>query len=141
MIRLRYEAPDGSLIDDPPVATLRNIVETSAADYWQQGGNGEAVLTVVGSRSMLLIKQPPGTDGYLLTYMDASDYLVPYSGESFDRFVWEERGGDPFKVPEACLVSRATATAIVTHFAETFSPSPDLEWIPWDDLPDSYHDM
>lgn len=138
---LRYEAPDGSISDDPSPASLRAVVEDSPPEYWQRGGNGEAVISVHGSREMLCIKQPPTTPDYLLTFMDASSYLVPYTGGSLDDFVWEERGGDPFKVPRACLVARSVAADVVVHFAESRCVLPTVNWISWDELPESYHFM
>ncbi len=138
MKALEYEAPDGSLIKNPSAETLRGIVETAQPEYWQQGGNGEAVLRVVDGGDMLLVKQPPETGEFLCTFLSETDILIPYSGGSFDAFAWEERGGDPFKVPMVCLVARETAAQIVEYFVRHQAAFPELTWIAWDELPDQY---
>lgn len=138
MIVLEYEAPDGSVIKNPSIATLRRIIETAEPEYWQQGGNGEAGIRVVGERNSLLIKQPPETEQFLFTLLGPSGVHIPYSGGSLDDYTWEERGGDPFKVPVACLVARDTAVRIVEYFAVQHAAFPGVSWISWDDLPDQY---
>ena len=136
---IRYEAPDGSFTDSPTPDFLRSLLLSQPATYWHAGGNGEAVLTDTGSCAMLCVKQPPETDRFLLTFIHNATYAVPHIGGAFDDFVMDERGGDPFRVPVACLVDRATAASAVVCFVETSSMMDTVSWVQWDDLPESYH--
>jgi hypothetical protein len=106
-------------------------------EYWQQGGNGEGVLSFVGGNTSLLIKQTL-RDGFLLTMQTNDDQRTPCSGAGFDEFTWDERGGDPFKVPLSCLVSTATAAEIVRFYASCGGESDAVSWISWFDLPRHY---
>ena len=56
----------------------------------------------------------------------------------FDDFAWDERGGDPFKVPRACLVSRESAAEIVKFYATTGGEADTVQWMSWYDLPSHY---
>lgn len=106
-------------------------------DYWQQGGNGEGWISLPDSDATLLIKQTI-QDGYLLTMQSSEDLRVPCSGAGFDEFAWDERGGEPFKVPRSCLVDPTTASRIVHDYATTGGESAAVSWISWYDLPAHY---
>ena len=71
-----------------------------------------------------------------------ADWLVPYDGGSCESLIQDERGGDPFWIPRACLVSVDQTVEIVSHFLFRREPSPAVSWCYWHDLPlsDSYPD-
>jgi hypothetical protein len=154
-MRVVYRTPEGTLQFDPSPAQLADILQTTGQDYWFRGGNGEASLDVVrepgdtvGSRrSMatadgvtvvyaagqpsLWIKQPePGW--YFVTWSPPDgEELVPYDGSSIEPFVVEERGGEPFRVPRACLVPPQTASEIVREYLVSRQRSEVVQWRPW----------
>jgi hypothetical protein len=113
------------------------LILDSDFEVWQQGGNGEGVFSFVGGCNSLLIKQTL-QDGFLLTLLTSDDQRSPCSGAGFEEFVWDERGGEPFKVPRACLVSPTTAAEIVRFYASRGGESEDVAWISWYDLPRHY---
>jgi hypothetical protein len=154
-MRVVYCDPEGGLLFDPSPAQLSDILLTTGQDYWLRGGNGEATLDVVrepgdsvaSHRSMttadrvtveyaagqpsLWIKQPE-TGWYFLTwYPGAGEDLVPYDGSSIEPFVVEERGGEPFRVPRACLVSAQIAAEIVREYLVSRKRSGVVKWRPW----------
>lgn len=106
-------------------------------EYWQQGGNGEGVFWLVDGSNQLCIKQTL-QDGFLLTLLTSDDQLSPYSGNGFDEFTWDERGGEPFKVPRSFLVSGATAAEIVRDYAASGGEPGCVAWMSWYDLPAHY---
>jgi hypothetical protein len=154
-MRVVYRAPEGTLLFDPMPAQLTDILLTTGQEYWLRGGNGEATLDVVrepgdpvaSHRAMttsegvtveyaagqpsLWIKQPE-PDWYFVTWSrSAGEELVPYDGSSIEPFVVEERGGEPFRVPRACLVPPNTAAEIVREYLVSRQRSGVVKWRPW----------
>jgi hypothetical protein len=100
--------------------------------YWQQGGNGEAAIGVakrpgdgrkvshavierdgtkveyVAGQPRLCIKQPE-PERFFFTWDGDEGWVVPYDGSGCEAFVMDERGGNPFKIPRACLVDTRAA--------------------------------
>jgi hypothetical protein len=138
MDNVEFQSPDD-------LAPRRQLTPDEAAElilesnyeFWRQGGNGEGTITYPGNNTSLCIKESL-RDGFLLTLLTDDDQLMPYSGDGLDDFVWDERGGDPFKVPRACLVSRATAAEIVRYYATCGGQSDIVQWISWYNLPAHY---
>ena len=63
----------------------------------------------------LWIKQPE-RGWYFVTWSAAPvEELVPYDGSSIEPFVVEERGGEPFRVPRACLADALPAGQSGVH--------------------------
>ena len=57
-MELTYESPDGLLrIVEPTARQIADVVLLSPANYWRQGGNGQALLSIAG-RPCLSILQP-----------------------------------------------------------------------------------
>ena len=155
MTRILYKAPDDATrILDPSPEQISDIILTSDFDYWQQGGNGEGCIDVVlmdrdgiranGSRitpngesfqlaaghPTLAIKQPERN-----LFFCNSDWVVSYNGDSCEEFVRAECGGDKFRIPRACLVSKETAATIAADFVRSLTLSPIVRWESWSDLP------
>lgn len=131
-----YRAPDDRTeLTDPPPELLEQLLRTSPHSYWQQGGNGEAILDAGPGKPNLWIKQP-GPGRFFITYADPpNDWLVPFNGESCEDLVAEERGGDPFLIPEACLIDTDQAVEVVRSFLTTLRPSKLVVWRYWHELP------
>jgi hypothetical protein len=151
----RVSCSRGRAVFDPSPAQLAEILHTTGPDYWLQGGNGEATLDVAREpgepvashralttadgvtveyatgQPSLWIKQPePGW--YFITWSPAGgEELVPYDGSSIEPFVVEERGGEPFRVPRACLVPPHTAVEIVREYLVSRRRSGAVQWRPW----------
>lgn len=133
---MRYCAPDDqTVLVNPTPDQLEEILLTSPHSYWQQGGNGEASLDAGPGKASLWIKQPE-PNRYFLTFVEASaDWLVPYNGESCESLVEDERGGNPFWIPRACLIETDQAVDVVTRFVTHEEPSPAVRWCYWHELP------
>jgi len=138
MSKLEFQPP----ADRAPVRHLTadeaaQLVRDSDFEYWQQGGNGEGVFWLVDGDNQLCVKQTL-QDGFLLTLMTSDDQRSPDSGAGFDEFAWDERGGEPFKVPHSFLVSPVTAAQIVRDYATSGEESDCVSWTSWYDLPAHY---
>ena len=131
-----YRAPDERLVvNDPTPEQLEGILRTSPHSYWQQGGNGEAALDAGPDGASLWIKQPePGR--FFITYAKPpANWLVPHNGELCVELITDERGGDPFLIPRACLIDVDQAVEAVRYFLSARCPSPALRWSYWHELP------
>jgi hypothetical protein len=133
---MRYHAPDDrTVLDDPTPEVMEAVLRTSPHSYWQQGGNGEAILDVGPGEASLWIKQPEAGRFFLTYSVPPADWLVPYTGGSCEEFVPDERGGDSFLIPRACLVDVDQAAEVVRAFLLTRQPSPAVRWCYWHELP------
>jgi hypothetical protein len=165
-MRLLYQAPDDrTLLVEPTPEHLASIFRESGDDYWQSGGNGEASIDVIRSPgedvpSRVGMIQPDGTSvefvwgkpslwikrpeagRFFFTWDCAEGWWVPYDGGECNSFVMDERGGDPFKIPRACLVDLPSAIEIASHFLIDQRRSPVVQWAQWSDLPlpDGWYD-
>jgi len=103
---MRYEAPEDQVfIESPTADQLAHIIRDSPHEYWQRGGNGEACLDAGPGLPSLWIKQPV-PERFFVTYAKPPEnWLVPYDGGSCEELIEDERGGDPFWIPRACLIS------------------------------------
>jgi hypothetical protein len=138
---VRYLAPDDQVVlNDPTPEQLEQILRFSSHDYWQQGGNGEAMLDGGPGEPELWIKQPEPRQFFVTYFVPKADSLVPYDGSSCEALVEDERGGNPFWIPRACLVGVDQAVDIVSCFLLSQHPSPVVSWCFWHELPlsDSY---
>ena len=138
---MRYYAPeDGVVLDEPTTEQLEGILRSSPHEYWQQGGNGQAVLDAGRGEAELWIKQPEPARFFFTYAGPKADWLVPYDGGSCESLVQDECGGDPFWIPHACLVDVEQAVEIVSCFLRRREPSPIVSWCYWHELPlsDSY---
>lgn len=104
----------------PPTATataqLERVLRTSPHAYWPQGGNGEVILDAGPGQASLWIKQPEPERFFVTFSKPPVGWLVPYDGGSCASLVRDERGGDPFWISRACLVSVDQAVEIVSCF-------------------------
>jgi hypothetical protein len=131
-----YRAPDDiEVVTNPTETQLIQTLREQPHSYWLQGGNGEASLEADGGDPALWIKQPePGR--FFLTFSSGRDaWLVPFDGGTCDMLVEDERGGDPFWIPRACLIDVEDAVEAVIWFLTHTSPSPKLVWRFWHQLP------
>lgn len=138
---MKYHAPDDRTeIEDPTPDQMEVILRNSPHLYWQQGGNGEASLEVGPGLPSLWIKQPEPLLFFVTFFKPRTDWLVPYNGESCDALIRDERGGDPFWIPRACVIGMDQAVDVVRHFIRHHEPSPAVRWCCWGQLPlpDSY---
>lgn len=128
-----YESPDGSLrIVEPTEQVLADIVLLSDASYWQQGGSGQALLSI-GGQPCLSIMQPGPGQFFMELFL--RDRLVPYDGGSCEAFVVTEMGGDPFRVPLACTVTPKVAASALAEFVQTRREPTGIRWVPMGDVP------
>ena len=105
--------------------------EPAASHQAMTTPDGITVEYVAGQPS-LWIKQPePGW--YFVTWWSPADgeELVPYDGSSIEPFVVEKRGGEPFRVPRACLISSQTAAEIVREYLVSRQRSGVVRWRQW----------
>lgn len=133
---MRLDGPDDrAVLIDPTPEQLEKLLRNEPHAYWQQGGNGEAMLDAGPGESKLLMKQPePGWFFFTLLQPSKND-LVPYNGGSCEELVKDERGGDPFYIPRACLVHTEQAVAVVRTFLADRRPTSAITWQYWDELP------
>lgn len=133
---MQYSAPDDrTVLRDPAAEQLERELRDRPYACWQGGGNGEAILDAGAGGPSLWIKQPePGR--FFLTYAHPpANWLVPYTGGPCEDLVHDERGGDPFLIPRACLVDTDQAVAAVRYFLEAHQPTPVMDWRYWHELP------
>jgi hypothetical protein len=132
---VRYQAPNESdVLTDPTPEQLESILRTHPHTYWQQGGNGEAIVDSGPGGPSLWIKQPE-PERFFITFANPPDnWLVPYDGDPCKSFIEDERGGDPFSIPRPCLVAVDEAVGIVTFFLTHRKPSPNVVWRYWEEL-------
>ena len=153
-----FEAPSGELLFEPTQEQLAAIISQSGPSYWQQGGNGEAAIRVArrpgddrprshavlkpdGTQVEYLAGQPqlwikrPEAGGFFFTWDNHEGWVVPYDGSGCEAFVMDERGGDPFKIPRACLVGTEKAVEIANEFLRSRERSPAVHWESWYQLP------
>jgi len=122
-------------VNDPTINELELILRARPHSYWQQGGNGEAALNAGPGGPSLWIKQPEPERFFLTFAKPPADWLVPYNGGSCESLIEDERGGDPFWIPRACLVGVDDAVEIVSCFLARSEPSARVQWRYWHDLP------
>lgn len=122
------------LVDPTPEQIEHELRERSHA-YWQHGGNGEAVLNSGPGDPAMWIKQPEPGEFFLTYSHPPANWLVPYRGGECETVVEDERGGDPFLIPRACLVGTEEAVNAVLFFLKTRRPTTTLTWQYWHDLP------
>ncbi len=133
---MRYDAPDDrTVITDPTPEQLERELRDRPYTYWRQGGNAEAIVATGPGGPLLGIKQPEPGWFFLTFFHPPANWLVPYGGGSCEDLVRDERGGDPFLIPRACLVGTDDAVEAVRFFVATRHPSPTLAWQYWDELP------
>lgn len=131
---MRYSAPDDhTVLMNPSPQELEDILRASPPSYWQQGGNGEASLDA--GQASLWIKQPEPDRFFLTLARPPEDWLVPYNGQSCELLVEDERGGDPFWIPRACLINTDQAVDAVLWFLKRQEPTPIFVWCYWHELP------
>jgi hypothetical protein len=133
---MRYYAPDDqTVLSDPTPELLARVLRISPHSYWQQGGNGEAILDAGPGKPRVWIKQPePGR--FFITYCKPpANWLVPFNGDSCDDLVSDERGGDPFLIPRACLIDTDQAVEVVRCFLTSLQPCAQIVWRYWHELP------
>lgn len=133
---MRYYAPDErTVLNDPDPELLAQVLRTSSHSYWQQGGNGEAILDAGPGKPGLWIKQPE-RGRFFITYAEPSaTWLVPFNGGSCEDLVSDERGGDPFLIPRACLIDTDQAIEVVRCFLTNLQPCAVIIWRYWHELP------
>lgn len=158
MERMVYQAPDGNLLFEPTPEQMASIILHRDHLYWQQGGNGEGAIRVarqpgdgrkvshaiinpdgmrveyVEGQPELWIKQPEPAS-FFFTWDCRDGWVVPYDGTGCEAFVMDERGGDPFKIPRACLVDAHQALEVVREFLQSRGRSDVVRWLPWSELP------
>jgi hypothetical protein len=133
---MRYQAPnEQDASTDPTPEHLERILRTSPHSYWQQGGNGEAILDAGRAGPSIWIKQPEPERFFVTFCKPPADWLVPYDGGPCEQLIQDERGGDPFWIPRACLVSVDDAVEIMSYFLRQQEPSPGISWRYWHELP------
>ena len=133
---MRFFAPDDRVVLlNPTSQELERVIRTSPHSYWQQGGNGEAILGGDSGEAALWVKQPePGW--FFVTYSKPpADWLVPYDGRPCESLIEDERGGDPFWMPRACLIDVDQTVDVVSWFLSHQEPSPRVSWRYWHELP------
>jgi hypothetical protein len=157
-MRVVYCDPEGAPLFDPSPAQLADILHSTGQEYWLRGGNGEATLDVIrepgesvashrsmttadgitveyaaGQPSLWIKQSEPGW--YFITWSPhGGEELVPYDGSDIEPFVVEERGGDPFRVPRACLVAPQAAAEIVREYLTSRRRSGVVQWRPWHEV-------
>lgn len=132
-MELTYESPDGLLrIVEPTERQVTDAVLLSSTSYWQQGGNGQALLCIAGHPCLSILQ--PG-DGRFFLELLLQDRLVPYDGGSCKEFLVTEMGGDPFRVPLACTVTPAVAASALADFVRTRRKPGDIRWVPMGEVP------
>ena len=132
-MELTYESPDGLLrIVEPTARQIADVVLLSPANYWRQGGNGQALLSIAG-RPCLSILQP-GAGRFFLELL-LQDRLVPYDGGSCTEFLITEMGGDPFRVPLACTLKPAVAALALAEFVRTRRQPGGICWVHMGEVP------
>lgn len=132
-MELTYESPDGSVrIVEPTERRVTDVVLLSPTSYWQQGGNGQALLCIAG-RPCLSILQP-GAGRFFLELLQ-QDRLVPYNGGGCTELLITEMGGDPFRVPLACKVTPSVAASALAEFVRTRRQPSGICWVPMGEVP------
>ena len=133
MTKLHFESPDGSTqISSPTAQQMADIILHSDAGYWQRGGNGQAVISI-GSMPVMSFTCPVEDAFFIETYLD--DRCVIYDRSGRQEHVVSELGGDPFRIPLACLVTPHVAAQVASQFVQTQQLPTCVHWVPMGDVP------
>jgi hypothetical protein len=135
-VAVLYKAPnDRTFVTDPTPEELESELRDQSHSYWQQGGNGEATLDAGSGEPSLWISQPESGLFFMTFSHPPANWLVPYNGGPCEELVADERGGDPFLIPRACLVDTTRAIAVIRFFLAFKQPAPEVMWRYWHELP------
>jgi len=130
-------------IENPSEEYLRRMIFEFGAEFWD-AGCGEMGINVswpswtldegpAGQPSIILFFEPNA--GFFFQFLvPHGDTLVVYDGTSCDDLVAHYVGGEPFRVPRACCVSREMAWHIVKSYVDHREPSPLVNWVPFESL-------
>jgi hypothetical protein len=139
---LTYSGPDGTIVANPSLDFLEDIIFQQRERYWR-GGSGDSTLAVVELRGKKEIGIRAGEPalcfwlvqrhGFFFTYFDRSkkhlEQFVPFAGGESSPWVKHMVGGEAMFVPRACFVSRPFAWEIVQEFVRSRQRSPAVPWV------------
>lgn len=125
--------PLGPDVKDVDLRYLEAIVLSKGEEYWNHPrGSGDATLTQsIGGQEQSLSLTYKAPYGFLLSHYQLGE-IDPYVATISDD--WTETtdvllGGEPWTIPKAFLVDRATAWLVVKHFFQTGERLDTLKWI------------
>lgn len=128
MRKIVYSPPTGDDVDNPSLSDLKSIVLNKEAAYWEDG-SGDSGIEVEGAdeRLMFFNYQDRG-----IFIMLVPDYYVPVPGglgqNNIETLV-HDIGGNEFRFPSCCLLSKDDAWNIIEHFVDSGETLKEFDWV------------
>lgn len=120
---------------DAPVSEidLRSLFTEPLLSAWSLYGNGQLGLSDTESGLSVSVNYVGNNHFFLDWHNDGR--MVVYDGSGTESYVTTDMGGDPFRIPLACLVDGATAEGALRFAATHKTRDPRLNWVRMDDVP------
>ena len=128
-----YAGPREDVDVDAGSFNLRELFQDPLLSNWSHFGSGELALTDTESGLSLSLMYV-GNDRFFLDW-HRDGRMVVFSGGDTTEFVTTEMGGDPFRIPKACLVSGEAALAALSYAVTNKGRDPSLTWRRMDEVP------
>jgi hypothetical protein len=104
---------------------VKNFLDMHSYDYWQKG-TGSCDIVVKDSERLIFWQMK---EGYFV--IQNPDYLCPLitKGNPKINTLIHHIGGEPFKLPDACICTKDQLLDILTTYISSGELSPKFEWI------------
>lgn len=112
---------------------LSELFQEPALSNWSHFGNGELGLRDADSGLSLALLYLGNNRFFADWHNDGR--MVVYDGSDTTEFVATDMGGDPFRIPVACLISGEAALAALGYAVENKGRDPRLTWRRMDEVP------
>lgn len=120
---------------DAPISgiDLHTLFAEPLLSAWSCYGDGQLGLSDVESGLSVSVIYVGNKHFFLDWHGDGR--MVVYDGSGTESYVTTEMGGDPFRIPLACLVDGTTAEAALSYAARYKARDPTLNWVLMGDVP------
>ena len=137
---MKFEAPDGSIVENPNIEALRANMIDNFPDYWYQG-SGDAMICCYNndkSESSLLIL-PSAEHGIYLQYVTKENGMVKAAWVSMENpsnlAAWTECAYEWY-ASVGLFMPLEKAWSGIKYYLETGECSPEIDWIRPSEMPE-----
>ena len=137
---MQFHAPDGPIVENPNIETLRTNMIDNFPDYWYQG-SGDAMICCYNDdklESTILIF-PSEEHGIYLRYLTQENGRVKanwVSMENTSNLATLTECSDEWYVSVGLFMPLEKAWSGIKYYLETGERSPEIDWIRPSELPD-----
>ena len=128
-----YTSGDKHIVSDANSVDISEFFSEQMLACWPVFGNGQLLLTEFGTSIALCIDRADKDLFFLDWHHDGR--MVPYNGIATEEYVEIDMGGDPFRIPRACLVDATAALDALKYAAHHKTRDPRLNWVRMDEVP------